>query len=187
MRIIARETGDVLWADETETVKEAVTAAVAAQANLSWADLIGADLTGAYLHKARLAWADLTGAQLTGANLTCANLHEAILAGATLIGAHLSESNLVRADLTGAHLTTNGTWEDYITTDVPALLTAGGKSWRDLQSHWDCHDWDSCPIAYAFGVYALYEVPDKWRAQAAQFIALFDNRLIPYSRLDTLL
>ena len=56
------------------------------------ADLSGADLGGADLREADLSWADLRGA----------NLSEANLRGADLRGANLSEANLRGADLSGA-------------------------------------------------------------------------------------
>jgi hypothetical protein len=52
------------------------------RANLSGADLYGADLSGA-----NLSGADLYGANLSGANLYCANLSGADLSGANLSGA----------------------------------------------------------------------------------------------------
>jgi hypothetical protein len=49
--------------------------------------------------------ADLTGADLTGANLYGADLTRADLTGANLYGADLTGANLYGADLTGADLT----------------------------------------------------------------------------------
>ena len=63
------------------------------------ANLTGADLTGANLYGA-----NLTGADLTGAYLTRANLYGAYLTGAYLTGANLYGANLTGADLTGAYL-----------------------------------------------------------------------------------
>jgi len=56
-------------------------------ANLSRADLSGADLS----------WANLRGADLSGAGLSVANLRGADLSGADLSGAYLSGANLVEA------------------------------------------------------------------------------------------
>jgi uncharacterized protein YjbI with pentapeptide repeats len=83
------------------------------ESNLHGANLIGADLTGAYLSRADLTAAslfraDLTGANLTGADLTGAYLFGADLTGANLTGADLTGAYLFGADLTGAYgLTTN--------------------------------------------------------------------------------
>ena len=64
------------------------------------ADLSGANLSGADLSDADLTCANLYGANLFGADLTCANLY-----GANLYGANLSDANLYRTNLTGADLT----------------------------------------------------------------------------------
>ena len=64
------------------------------RANLSRANLRGADLRGA----------NLSRANLIGANLSGANLSEADLRSADLSGANLSEADLRGADLRGANL-----------------------------------------------------------------------------------
>jgi hypothetical protein len=69
------------------------------RANLSYADLSGANLS-----YADLSYADLSGANLSGANLSYANLSGANLSGANLRGANLSGANLSYADLRGANL-----------------------------------------------------------------------------------
>ena len=79
------------------------------RADLSGANLRGADLSEAYLYGANLRGADLSEADLYGANLRGADLSEADLSGADLSradlsGADLSKANLSRADLIGANL-----------------------------------------------------------------------------------
>ena len=74
------------------------------RADLSGADLYGADLSranlsGANLYGAYLSRADLSGANLSRANLSRANLYGADLSGANLYGADLSRANLSGADL----------------------------------------------------------------------------------------
>ena len=73
-------------------------------ADLSEANLSGADLSGANLSEANLSGADLFGANLSGANLSGANLRGADLNGANLNGANLRGANLRGADLNGANL-----------------------------------------------------------------------------------
>jgi hypothetical protein len=73
-------------------------------ANLSKADLGGADLSWANLREANLGGADLSGANLRGANLRGADLSWANLSEADLRGADLSGANLRGADLSGANL-----------------------------------------------------------------------------------
>ena len=74
------------------------------RANLSYANLTGADLTGADLSYANLTGANLTGADLTDVNLTGANLTYINLTGADLTGVNLSYANLTSANLKGAKL-----------------------------------------------------------------------------------
>jgi uncharacterized protein YjbI with pentapeptide repeats len=73
-------------------------------ANLSWADLSGANLSGADLSRADLSGANLSRADLSGANLSWADLSGANLSGANLSWADLSGANLIGADLSGANL-----------------------------------------------------------------------------------
>ena len=69
------------------------------RANLTYADLRDAELTGANLTYANLTYADLRDAELTGANLRGVNLR-----GADLTDANLRDASLINADLTGANL-----------------------------------------------------------------------------------
>ena len=71
-------------------------------ANLRGADLRGADLRGANLCNADISGADLRDACLSGANLRGADLRGADLLGANLRNACLSGANLNGADLRGA-------------------------------------------------------------------------------------
>jgi hypothetical protein len=73
-------------------------------ANLSDADLSGANLSAVDLRRADLILADFHGANLSGANLSEADLSMADLRGANLSGANLSRANLSEADLSGADL-----------------------------------------------------------------------------------
>ena len=73
-------------------------------AGLSEADLSNANLRGADLRGANLRGADLRGADLSNANLRGAGLRGADLRGADLRGADLRGANLRGADLRGADL-----------------------------------------------------------------------------------
>jgi hypothetical protein len=74
---------------EDNTIKETVLEAIKSSANLSSADLYGANLRSA----------NLSSADLYGANLRSANLNGANLNGANLYGANLRSANLSSADL----------------------------------------------------------------------------------------
>jgi hypothetical protein len=73
-------------------------------ADLSRADLYGANLSGADLYGANLSRANLSRADLSGANLSRADLYGANLSGADLYGADLYGADLYGADLYGANL-----------------------------------------------------------------------------------
>ena len=74
-------------------------------ANLSAANLVKADLHGAYLGHANLYGADLRLSDLRNANLWKANLTEVNFLGADLRNSDLSGADLYQADLRGANLT----------------------------------------------------------------------------------
>jgi hypothetical protein len=108
-------------------------------------------------------------------NGACADLSDANLSGANLRDANLSEANLSGANMPGDY-----TFEVYKSDVIPALLTAGGKSLADVVSNaWDCHKWTNCPMAYAFGVHGISEIPPLYRESAELFISLFDANIIP--------
>jgi len=97
------------WRNSNPTVVPELSGAKLNSADLSAANLIGADLHMADLHGAALNEADLSGADLHEANLNSANLRWALLGKATLSGAdfggaELSEANLTWANLNGAIL-----------------------------------------------------------------------------------
>ena len=172
----------------------AVLADILRGADLHSADLRGANLQGATLQEANLSGINLRGANLLGAtlqdadllgaNLSCANLQDADLLGANLSfanlqDAHLRDADLEYATLEGAILPTGETYEEYLTHVVPALCTAAGAPLEEVVAAWDCHAWDNCPMAVAFGVHALSEIPLLYRPRVAQFMQLFDAGLLP--------
>ena len=106
-----RWTGEVLFTYEAPEgmesgmiARHAVETAIAQDANLRGADLVGADLQDANLVGANLVDANLRGANLRGANLVDADLRGADLRGANLRGADLVDADLRGADLRGADL-----------------------------------------------------------------------------------
>ena len=87
---IKRITGELIFRDNSQLIKEAVINAILKGANLSGANLSGANLSWANLSDANLSDANLSDANLSGANLSWANLSGANLSGANLSGANLS-------------------------------------------------------------------------------------------------
>ena len=121
-------------------------------ANLSGANLIRADLSGANLSGANLIRADLSGADLSGANLSEADLSEADLSGADLSGANLSEADLSEADLSGADL-----------SGAKGLLSTVNF----LEAHFERTD--DGYIAYkTFN--RTYQAPGKWKIEPGSII-----------------
>jgi uncharacterized protein YjbI with pentapeptide repeats len=74
-------------------------------ANLDGANLQGADLTDATLQDSSAAGADLSDATLSGLDLTEADLKSADLSDATAVETVFTRTDLTEADLTGADLT----------------------------------------------------------------------------------
>ena len=72
--------------------------------DLKEANLSGANLNGANLRRANLNGANLSGANLAKANLSDANLSKVNLRMANLAGANLSGTDLNGANLSGANL-----------------------------------------------------------------------------------
>jgi len=102
IQIKTRFSGKVLFKTEAPSIKVALELAVKSGADLRYADLRGADLSGAVLSGADLRYADLRGANLSGADLSGADLRYADLRGAYLSGANLSGADLRYAYLSGA-------------------------------------------------------------------------------------
>jgi hypothetical protein len=151
------------------------------RADLRGADLRGADLRGANLYDADLRGANLRGANLYDANLYGANLYDADLGGANLRGANLGDETVLPAGFV---------WKAYIEELVPQLLTAAGKKLEEIANEtiWGCHSWGrgeelACPIATAFSVHSISDVPILYREQANFFIQVFDARIVPLERV----
>jgi uncharacterized protein YjbI with pentapeptide repeats len=104
MQIKNRFTDEIIYEDDSTTMKECVENAIKKAAPYR-ADLTDANLTRANLTDADLTRADLTRANLTRADLTRADLTDADLTDADLTRADLTDANLTRADLTDANLT----------------------------------------------------------------------------------
>ena len=92
-------------------------------ANLSGANLRGADLYEANLSGAKLSWANLSGADLYEANLSGAKLRGANLYEANLRGANLSRTDLSGANLSGANLS----WANLSRTDLSWANLSGAN------------------------------------------------------------
>jgi hypothetical protein len=86
IQIKNRWTGSIIFEYESEnnTIKDTLKEAIKSIADLSRANLSGADLYGADLSRADLSRANLSGADLYGADLSRANLSGADLSGAKI-------------------------------------------------------------------------------------------------------
>ena len=104
-----RFSGNIIFSLECESLKFCTEAAIKSgadlhEADLSRANLRGADLCGANLREANLSKTNLRGACLCGADLSRANLSRANLSDANLSAADLREADLFGADMRGACL-----------------------------------------------------------------------------------
>ncbi len=104
MKIIRQFINEIIFEDNSNTIKDCVINAITNDADLCGANLCGANLRDANLRDANLRDANLCGANLYGANLRDANLRDANLCGANLRNANLYGANLYGADLHGADL-----------------------------------------------------------------------------------
>ena len=109
MKITKKTTNEIIFEDDSNTMKDCVINAISNGAYLGDADLRDAYLGGAYLgdadlRDAYLGGAYLGGAYLGGADLGGAYLGDADLRGAYLSGAYLRDADLGGADLGGAYL-----------------------------------------------------------------------------------
>ena len=177
-----RWTGATIRTVEAESLRGAnLRGANLRDADLSAADLRGANLRDADLSSAGLRDADLSAADLRDANLSAADLggadlRDADLRDANLRGADLRDANLGGANLGGAWLSTGERWRDYIGKVVPALIAAGGHPVPE--EAWECHTWENCPMAHAFGVQSLDDIPVLFKPRVEQFVQLHDARLL---------
>ena len=123
-------------------------------------------------------WAIKNNADLRAADLRAADLRAADLRDADLRAANLRDADL--RDAKNLRLPTGETWKEYLTKTVPALLVAGGKKLEEVATpeHWNCHSWDNCPMAAAFGVNREEETPLLLRPRVRQFVQLFDAHQI---------
>ena len=94
----------LLWLNGESGSRADLSCANLRGANLSDANLRGADLSCADLRNANLFGADLSDANLSDANLSGADLSCADLRNANLFGADLSDANLSDANLSGASM-----------------------------------------------------------------------------------
>jgi len=113
--------GSIKFQSSKTTFREAVLEAVASDANLSGANLRGADLSDANLRGADLSDANLRDANLSGADLSDANLR-----GANLRGANLSGANLSGAELNCAKFYGRGGTKPLKRSQLPYFLGALG-------------------------------------------------------------
>ena len=115
--------------------------------------------------------AEVPGDTLAGGNLAWMNLRGADLWDADLRGADLSDDTVMPG---------GETWRVYREVVVYDLLRAGGRTVREIAEAgaWDCHAWENCPMAVAFGVHGPDDVPALYAPRVKEFVALFDADLL---------
>jgi len=133
--------GEVIYEDESPTIKETVEAAVDQKvslryanlydANLRSANLRNADLRNANLRNVNLYKAELTNVDLSGSDLTKAKLCFAKLRGAILTKADLNYSDFYNAGLAGAILPE----KTFVFTDFWTVLIHRERIKIECQEH----------------------------------------------------
>ena len=121
-----------------------------------------ADLSGADLRGANLRCANLSGANLRGANLRCANLSGANLSGADLSCADLSRANLSGADLRGANLSR---------ADLRGANLSRAKELLSSVNYMEAH-FERTPDGYiAYKIFGgEYAAPESWKIEKGSVI-----------------
>jgi uncharacterized protein YjbI with pentapeptide repeats len=183
-----RWNGSLIFGTEANSLKLAVEQAVISKVSLRDAVLRGADLRYAVLSGAVMSSAILIGADMSDADLSDADLSGAVLSDADLSGAVLSDAVLIGAVMSGDCTMADGLkFSQYVNDVVPALLTAGGKTLETILASgcWECHSWNNCPMAVAFGIDAPSKGPPLLRARIKEFVQLFDAKLIPKPTLQS--
>ena len=118
-----RYTRSVIFETDAQTFSEAISVAIKAKVDFSYADFRGADLSGANLSSANFRRADLSGANLSRADLSYADFRGADLSSANFRRADLSGANLSRADLSYANLS----YADLSSADLSGANLSGKK------------------------------------------------------------
>jgi len=99
MEIKNRFTCEIIYKDDSKTLKKTVENAILAKVDQRYSNLIGSDLRYSNLIGSNLRWSDLRGSNLSGSNLRWSNL-----SGSNLSGSNLRYSNLSGSNLSGSNL-----------------------------------------------------------------------------------
>lgn len=178
---ILNTNGEILFEDESTSIKALVEKAVAKKIKLRYADLEGANLRGANLQWAYLRGANLQGADLRGANLQGAMLAQAHLQGADLFEAVLTEAELQKADLHRAKLPTGIPAIKNIDAAILKAIEEGGI--LDM-SRWHACETMHCRAGWAIHLagkagYALEEKLVSSSAAGALIYAASESHPVP--------
>lgn len=198
----------LLEVSEDSSLAEALSGKAFNEANLEGMYFSGIHLERTSFFWSNLESVNFREARLDAVNFSTSNVRNADFRGANLSGSHfmladLSGANLERsaywyadmrlATLSDETVLPNGiTYGEFVHDVVPVLLTAGGRSIEELTTPdiWttDHRTWgaqikwrrDNCiPIATAFGVDEVSEIPALYRPMSRLFIYLFNNEQIP--------
>jgi hypothetical protein len=84
-----------------------------------------------------------------------------------------------------APFTSAAALKEFVDEIVPRLFAFGGRLEAALSPVvWECHDWTNCPMAVAFGVTDVLQIPEELAPRIMQFVVLYDRGMI--SRLAIL-
>ena len=122
-------------------------------------------------------YVDLSGCTALETVPELPNAKYVYLSGCTALETVPDLPNAEYVDLSGC----TGITKKWIDERLVPLLTATGKTVKEILDTgcWECHSWDNCPMHAVFGVRSVSDVPMQWRKDAAIFVPLFDEDLIP--------
>ena len=104
MEIKNRYTGEVIFSDNSDNIKDTLLNAIKSRADLRGCDLRECDLRECYFYESDLRGSSLNGSSLNGSSLNGSSLRECDLRECDLRGCDLRGCNLYGIDLTGCKL-----------------------------------------------------------------------------------
>ena len=111
MQIKNRDTGEIIYEDDRETMRETVENAIAVKIKMENVDLRGADLRGCNMNGCRIPYSDFSGCDFRGADLFGAYLRGSRFNGSDFRGCDMREADVTDSDFSYCDLC-GADWRD---------------------------------------------------------------------------